>query len=187
MTAKPNQAGRSERSAHRFEHVFLARQDLSKQQVEDLAVEASRIVESQGGKVTRTETWGLKNLAYKIDRNRKAHFVMINIEGSGAVVEELERQTKVNEDIIRFLTVSVDDSGEGPAIVLRGPRSTRVRNAAKMEAAPATLAAGSSDLGDTYDALGGELQKLAENRQAYRQELRDAFTEGERLLKQAGL
>ena len=79
-----------------YEHVFLARQDLSQAQVDQLAATATEIVENNEGKVTKTETWGLKNLAYKIDRNRKAHFVMLNIECPGAVVEELERLTRIN-------------------------------------------------------------------------------------------
>lgn len=102
-----------------YEHVFLARQDLSQAQVDALAATATEIVESNQGKVTKTETWGLKNLAYKIDRNRKAHFVLINIEGPGAVVAELERQTRINEDIIRYMTVRVDEHEEGPSAMMR--------------------------------------------------------------------
>ena len=102
-----------------YEHVFLARQDLSQAQVDALAAGATEIVESNGGKVVKTETWGLKSLAYKIDRNRKAHFVMLNIEGPGAVVQELERQTRINEDIIRYMTIRVDEHEEGPSVMMR--------------------------------------------------------------------
>jgi small subunit ribosomal protein S6 len=102
-----------------YEHVFLARQDLSQAQVDALAAAATEIVESNDGKVTKTETWGLKNLAYKIDRNRKAHFVLLNIEGPGSVVAELERQTRINEDVIRYLTVRVDEHEEGPSVMMR--------------------------------------------------------------------
>ena len=102
-----------------YEHVFLARQDLSQAQVDALAATATEIVEANDGKVTKTETWGLKNLAYKIDRNRKAHFVLINIEGPGAVVAELERQTRINEDVIRYLTVRVDEHETGPSVMMR--------------------------------------------------------------------
>ena len=84
-----------------YEHVFLARQDLSQAQVDALAATATEIVEAGQGKVTKTETWGLKNLAYKIKRNRKAHFVMLNIDAPAGVVAELERQTAINEDVIR--------------------------------------------------------------------------------------
>src|SRR3546814_12105012 len=79
-----------------YEHVFLARQDLSQAQVDALAAQATAIVESNQGKVTKTETWGLKSLAYKIDRNRKAHFVLLNIDADGTVIQELERQTRIN-------------------------------------------------------------------------------------------
>ena len=102
-----------------YEHIFLARQDLSQAQVDALAATATEIVEANEGKVTKTETWGLKNLAYKIDRNRKAHFVMLNIEGPGAVVAELERQTRINEDVIRYMTIKVDEHESGPSVMMR--------------------------------------------------------------------
>ena len=92
-----------------YEHVFLARQDLSQAQVDALAAQATEIIEANNGKVTKTETWGLKSLAYKIERNRKAHFVLLNIEAPGNVVAELERQTRINEDIIRYMTIRVDE------------------------------------------------------------------------------
>ncbi|NNC52332.1 MAG: 30S ribosomal protein S6 [Erythrobacter sp.] len=102
-----------------YEHVFLARQDLSQAQVDQLAATATEIVENNDGKVIKTETWGLKNLAYKIDRNRKAHFVMLNIEGPGSVVSELERQTRINEDVIRYMTIRVEEHEEGPSVMMR--------------------------------------------------------------------
>ncbi|WP_284126336.1 30S ribosomal protein S6 [Parerythrobacter aestuarii] len=102
-----------------YEHIFLARQDLSQAQVDALAATATEIVEANEGKVTKTETWGLKNLAYKIDRNRKAHFVMLNIEGPGSVVAELERQTRINEDVIRYMTIRVEEHEEGPSVMMR--------------------------------------------------------------------
>ncbi len=102
-----------------YEHVFLARQDLSQSQVDALAAAATEIVESNQGKVTKTETWGLKNLAYKIKRNRKAHFVMLNIECAGDVVAELERQTQINEDVIRYMTIRVDEHEGGPSVMMR--------------------------------------------------------------------
>ena len=102
-----------------YEHVFLARQDRSQAQVDALAQTATEIVEQNEGKVTKTETWGLKNLAYKIDRNRKAHFVLLNIEAPGSVIEELERQSRINEDIIRYLTVRVDEHEGGPSVMMR--------------------------------------------------------------------
>lgn len=109
-----------------YEHVFLARQDLSQAQVDALAATATEIVESMQGKVTKTETWGLKNLAYKIKRNRKAHFVMLNIEAPGDVVAELERQTQINEDVIRYVTIRVDELEAGPSVMMR--KSDRERS-----------------------------------------------------------
>ena len=102
-----------------YEHVFLARQDLSQAQVDALAANATQIVESNSGKVTKTETWGLKNLAYKIKRNRKAHFVLLNIEAPAGTVAELERQTAINEDVIRYMTVRVDEHEGGPSVQMR--------------------------------------------------------------------
>ncbi|TCD05372.1 30S ribosomal protein S6 [Erythrobacteraceae bacterium CFH 75059] len=102
-----------------YEHVFLARQDLSQAQVDALAQQATEIIESNEGKVIRTETWGLKNLAYRIDRNRKAHYVMLAFDAPGGVVAELERQTRINEDVIRYLTVRVDEHENGPSVMMR--------------------------------------------------------------------
>lgn len=102
-----------------YEHVFLARQDLSQAQVDALAETATKIVEDQGGKVARTETWGLKQLAYKIEKNRKAHFVMLAMDAPGATVAELERQASINEDIIRYLTIRIDEHEEGPSVMMR--------------------------------------------------------------------
>ena len=110
-----------------YEHVFLARQDLSQAQVDALAAAATEVVEAGQGKVTKTETWGLKNLAYKIDRNRKAHFVLLNIDAPGSVVEELERQNRINEDIIRYMTVRVDELEEGPSVMMRKNERDRRR------------------------------------------------------------
>jgi small subunit ribosomal protein S6 len=110
-----------------YEHVFLARQDLSQAQVDALAATATEIVEANNGKVTKTETWGLKSLAYKIERNRKAHFVMLNIDAPGNVVAELERQTRINEDIIRYMTIRVDEHEEGPSVMMRKNERERKR------------------------------------------------------------
>lgn len=102
-----------------YEHVFLARQDLSQSQVDALAATSTEIVEANEGKVIKTETWGLKNLAYKIKRNRKAHFVLLNLDAPAGVVAELERQIAINEDIIRWLTIRVDEHEAGPSVMMR--------------------------------------------------------------------
>lgn len=116
-----------------YEHIFLARQDLSQAQVDALAATATEIVEANEGKVTKTETWGLKSLAYKIDRNRKAHFVMLNIDGPGSVVAELERQTRINEDVIRFMTIRVDEHEEGPSVMMRKNERDKKRRSDREE------------------------------------------------------
>jgi small subunit ribosomal protein S6 len=102
-----------------YEHVFLARQDLAQAQVDALAENATKIIEDNGGKVVRTETWGLRNLAYRIAKNRKAHYVMLEIDAPGSVIAELERQTQINEDVIRYMTVRVDGHEEGPTVMMR--------------------------------------------------------------------
>ncbi len=109
-----------------YEHIFLARPDLSQAQVDTLAEGATKIVEDHKGKVVRTETWGLKQLAYKIEKNRKAHFVMLALDAPGDTVAELERQASINEDIIRYLTIRVDEHENGPSVMMRkGDRGRR--------------------------------------------------------------
>ena len=110
-----------------YEHVFLARQDLAQAQVDALAETATKIVEENAGKVTKVETWGLRSLAYKIAKNRKAHYVMLNIDAPAGVVAELERQTQINEDIIRFMTVRVDTHEQGPSAMMRRGERERGR------------------------------------------------------------
>jgi small subunit ribosomal protein S6 len=102
-----------------YEHVFLARQDLSQAQVDALAETATKTLEANQGKVVKTETWGLRSLAYKIQKNRKAHFVMLDIDASGDAIAELERQTRLNEDIIRYMTIRVDEHEKGPSVMMR--------------------------------------------------------------------
>jgi small subunit ribosomal protein S6 len=102
-----------------YEHVFLARQDLSQAQVDALAENATKIVEDNKGKVVKTETWGLRTLTYKIQKNRKAHFVMLDIDATGDTIAELERQTRMNEDVIRYMTIRVDAHEKGPSVMMR--------------------------------------------------------------------
>lgn len=111
-----------------YEHVFLARQDLAQAQVDALAETAAKIVEDMEGKVVKTETWGLRSLAYRIAKNRKAHYVMLEIDGPPNLVAELERQTAINEDVIRYMTVRVDEHEQGPSVMMRkGDRDRRSR------------------------------------------------------------
>ena len=102
-----------------YEHVFLARQDLAQAQVDALAETATKIIEDNGGKVVKTETWGLRNLAYRIAKNCKAHYVALDFEAPAPVVAELERQTQINEDVIRYMTIKVDAHEAGPSVMMR--------------------------------------------------------------------
>jgi small subunit ribosomal protein S6 len=102
-----------------YEHVFLARQDISQQQVESLTQEFRSIVEGLGGSIGKTEYWGLKSLAFRIKKNRKAHFSLLNLDAPPAAVAELERQMRLSPDIIRFLTVKVDEHEQAPSAMMR--------------------------------------------------------------------
>ncbi|MEA3003012.1 MAG: small subunit ribosomal protein, partial [Sphingomonadales bacterium] len=109
-----------------YEHVFIARQDLAQAQVDALAQTATDIIESNGGKVVKTETWGLRSLAYRIAKNRKGHYVALDFEAPAGVTAELERQTQINEDVIRYMTIRVDEHEAGPsAMMRRNERSER--------------------------------------------------------------
>ena len=110
-----------------YEHVFLARQDLAQAQVDALAETATKIIQDNQGKVVKTESWGLRSLAYRIAKNRKAHYVMLEIDAPAGVVAELERQTQINEDIIRFMTVRVDALEQGPTAMMRKQERDRER------------------------------------------------------------
>lgn len=102
-----------------YEHVFLARQDASPQQVEELTAQIKGVVEQMGGKISKTESWGVRSLTYRMNKNRKAHFTLLNINGPAAIVAEIERQERIHEDVIRYLTVRVDELEEGPSAMMR--------------------------------------------------------------------
>lgn len=102
-----------------YEHVFVARQDISPQQVETLTADLTKVIEANGGQVKKTENWGLRNLAYKINKNRKGHYVLLNIDAPATLVTELERNVRLNEDIIRHLTVRVEALEEGPSAIMQ--------------------------------------------------------------------
>jgi small subunit ribosomal protein S6 len=91
-----------------YEHLLIARQDISAQQVDALATHLKTILEAEGGKVEKHEYWGLRGLAYRIKKNRKGHYVLLNINAPAKAVQELERQLKINEDVLRYITVKVD-------------------------------------------------------------------------------
>ncbi|HXL32019.1 MAG TPA: 30S ribosomal protein S6 [Bradyrhizobium sp.] len=111
-----------------YEHVFLARQDASTQQVEELTTQMTGIVEQLGGKVVKMESWGVRSLTYRMNKNRKAHFVLLNIDGPSAAVAEIERQERISEDVIRYLTVRVEEHEEGPSAMMRKADRDRDRD-----------------------------------------------------------
>ncbi len=102
-----------------YECVVLLRQDLTQQQAENLIQKFSQTFETQGGKVSKVEYWGLRQLAYRIKKNRKGHYHLMNLEGTPAAVAEMERTMGLDEDTLRFLTTRVDKLEEGPSIQMR--------------------------------------------------------------------
>src|SRR5476649_153239 len=102
-----------------YEHVYLARQDLSVQQVEELTTLLTGVITQNGGKVTKTEYWGLKSLSYRIAKNRKAHLTLLNIDAPSAALNEIERQERLSEDVLRYLTIRVEELEEGPSAMMR--------------------------------------------------------------------
>jgi small subunit ribosomal protein S6 len=110
-----------------YENVFIARQDISATQVDALTDGFTSALEGLGGKVAKREYWGLKNLAYKINKNRKGHYVLLNLEAPADAIQELERQMRINEDILRYLTVRVDELEEGPSVMMQSRGGDRRR------------------------------------------------------------
>jgi small subunit ribosomal protein S6 len=111
-----------------YEHVFITRQDASAQQVEDLTAQFKTVIEQMGGKIAKTEQWGMKSLAYRLRKNRKAHFTLLNIEAPPAALNEIERQERLSEDVLRYLTVRVREHEEGPSAMMRKVDRDRERD-----------------------------------------------------------
>jgi small subunit ribosomal protein S6 len=111
-----------------YEHVFLSRQDASAQQVEELTAQFKGVIEQMGGSVTKVEQWGVKSLSYRLRKNRKAHFTMFNVDAPAAAVNEVERQQRLSEDILRYLTVRVDEHESGPSAMMRKADRDRERD-----------------------------------------------------------
>ena len=111
-----------------YEHVFLSRQDVSAQQVEELTAQLTGVLEQLGGKVTKLEQWGVKSLSYRVRKNRKAHFTFMNVDAPSAALSEIERQERLNEDVLRYLTIRVDEHEEGPSAMMRKSDRDRDRD-----------------------------------------------------------
>jgi len=112
-----------------YESVFITRQDIAAPQVEAVADTMANIITEGGGQVTKREHWGLRNIAYRVKKNRKGHYVLFNIDAPSAAVKEMERQMSISEDVLRVLTIRVDELEEGPSAVLqsRNQRDDRPR------------------------------------------------------------
>ena len=102
-----------------YEHVFMARQDVTPQQVEGMVDQYRGVIEANGGTIEKTEMWGVKSLAYRIKKNRKAHFTLFNLSAPAAAVAEMERQMRINEDILRFMTVRVETLESDPSVMMQ--------------------------------------------------------------------
>jgi small subunit ribosomal protein S6 len=116
-----------------YEHVFLARQDLSPQQVEELTGQYKGIIEQLGGKIANTEYWGVKSLSFRMRKNRKAHFTLLHVDAPPAALAEIERQERINEDILRFLSVRVEEHEAGPSAMMRKVDRDRDRDERRGE------------------------------------------------------
>ncbi|MEP0943498.1 MAG: 30S ribosomal protein S6 [Rhizobiaceae bacterium] len=115
-----------------YEHIFMARQDVSSQQVDALVEHFKTVLEANDGSVGKIENWGLKTLPYRVNKNRKAHYALMNIDAPSAAVLEMERQMRLHEDVLRYMTIRVEEHEDGPSAMLRrnerddrGPRGGR--------------------------------------------------------------
>ena len=102
-----------------YETVFIARQDISAKQMQELAENFEKIINDNGAKIARTEHWGLRTMAYKINKNRKGHYALFHIEGDHAAVAEMERLMRLNEDVLRYMTVSLDETPKENTIIMQ--------------------------------------------------------------------
>ncbi len=102
-----------------YESVFIARQDITAAQVEGLVETFEKVIMDAGGSVPKKESWGLRTLAYKIKKNRKGHYTLMNIDAPADAIHEMERQMRINEDVLRYITLRVDEFEEGPSVMMR--------------------------------------------------------------------
>ncbi len=102
-----------------YECVFIARQDISPVQVESLSEQFETVIKDHGGSIAKREIWGLRTLAYKIKKNRKGHYVLLNVDSAPAGLHEMERQMRLHEDVLRYLTVCVDTHDEEPSVIMQ--------------------------------------------------------------------
>jgi small subunit ribosomal protein S6 len=137
-----------------YENIFIARQDISSAQVDTLADGFAEIITGAGGSIHRREYWGLKSLQYRIHKNRKGHYVLMNMEAESDAMQEMERQMRLNEDVLRYMTIRTEELPEGPSVMTQG-RGDRER-ASRDDDRPS--AGNGSDKGSdkSSDKEGGE-------------------------------
>lgn len=120
-----------------YEHIIISRPDISPQQVDTMVEDVQKLIEDKGGKVSKVEYWGLRNLAYRVNKNRKGHYSLLNIDAPAAALHELERLQRINEDVMRYLTVRVEALEEGPSPILarreRDEKKAKARDERPME------------------------------------------------------
>jgi small subunit ribosomal protein S6 len=134
-----------------YEHVYLARQDASAQQVEELTAHLKSVVEGMGGTIAKTEYWGVKSLSYRLRKNRKAHFTLLNLDAPPAAINEIERLERLNEDVLRYLTIRVDVHEEGPSAMMRRAERDRDRDDRRGDRDDRRFDRGDRDRGDRGD------------------------------------
>jgi small subunit ribosomal protein S6 len=134
-----------------YEHVYLARQDASAQQVEELTAHLKSVVEGLGGTIAKTEYWGVKSLSYRLRKNRKAHFTLLNLDAPPAAINEIERLERLNEDVLRYLTIRVDVHEEGPSAMMRRAERDRDRDDRRGDRDDRRFDRGDRDRGDRGD------------------------------------
>jgi small subunit ribosomal protein S6 len=147
-----------------YEHVYLARQDLSAQQVEELTAQYKGVIEQMGGKIAKTEYWGVKTLTYRMRKNRKAHFTLMNVDAPPAAMAEIERQQRINEDVLRQLTVRVDEHEAEPSAMMRKVDRDRDRDDRRGGFGDRDRGFGDRDRGDRGDRDRGDRGDRGERR-----------------------
>ncbi len=160
----------------KYESVFIARQDISAAQVDGLTETFEKVITDAGGTVAKRENWGLRTMAYKIKKNRKGHYVLLNLDGPAPALHEMERQMRINEDVLRYMSLRVDEFEEGPSAITRNKdRDDRPRRGGdrgdrgprrdfggdkpnKSDDAPAAAPAGDADsaAAETSESKGDE-------------------------------
>ena len=131
-----------------YENVFITRQELGDKDIKGVISNLTAILKKSNASVMHTEMWGLRNLAYKIDKNKKGHYIMLQIEGDGAAIKELERNMRIDENIIRFLSLKIDSISQEPSIMMKKTFEPRVEK---------------NSLGDAKEADSKKLQKTSKN------------------------